>query len=336
MNATRQKLITVVAAALALGASGSLAQMGYEACSLEWLVARADVVVRASVASVTHSTLDGDAGWLTVTLKVHETLKGPPAESQAFSQHSLGFEPLYGAWKDAQREQLWFLVRKQKQEDASRATPAKSSDSSRQPLEFWRLLRLGPAVPAEKAFTKLPPPIFAMSLELLDKPQDILAAARRAATEGNAGQPVRQHLISLPRDVMQRSGSSGDANHLVLPVDSYLESTARRLINSPAALLPAPGDSSAQHGDVGNAQAMARARESEKDWLRAEGVKALRYFKSDQNVGILKLLLKDEAWRIDISPEGDTRNVYFIRKEAYTILREWGIKVAKPALDAPP
>src|ERR1039458_8698291 len=110
--------ITAVGAALARAPTGSLAQMGYEACSLEWLVARADVVARASVASVTRSTLDGDPGWVTVTLKVQETLKGAPAESRAFNEHSLLFEPVYGAWKDAQREQLWFLVRKQKREDA--------------------------------------------------------------------------------------------------------------------------------------------------------------------------------------------------------------------------
>ena len=227
-------------------------------------------------------------------------------------------------------------MRKQKQEDAPRATPAKPSDSSRQPLAFWQLVRLGLALRAERRFTALPPPIFTMNLELLDRPQDILAAARRAATESNAGQPVRQHLISLPRDVMQRSGRSGDANSLVVPADSRLESAARRLIESPGALLPAPGDASAQDADAGKAQAVARARESEKDWLRAEGVKALRYFKSDEHVGILKSLLKHKAWRTDISPEGDTSNVYYIRKEAYTILREWGIKVAKPALDAPP
>ena len=87
---------------------------------------------------------------------------------------------------------------------------------------------------------------------------------------------------------------------------------------------------------MGKAQTMARFREAEKDRLSAEGVKALRYFKSNENAGILKALLKDKAWRIDISPEGDASNVYYIRKEAYTILREWGIKVAKPALDAPP
>ena len=125
-------------------------------------------------------------------------------------------------------------------------------------------------------------------------------------------------------------------NRLVVPVDARLESMARRLINSPAALVPAPGDSSAQDGDVGKAQTMARFREAEKDRLSAEGVKALRYFKSNENAGILKSLLKDKAWRINISPEGDASNVYYIRKEAYTILREWGIKVAKPALDAPP
>src|ERR1017187_5529602 len=125
-------------------------------------------------------------------------------------------------------------------------------------------------------------------------------------------------------------------NRLVVPVHARLESMARGVINSPAALVPTPGDSSAQDADTGKAQAMARFREAEKDRLSAEGVKALRYFKSNENAGILKSLLKDKAWRINISPEGDASNVYYIRKEAYTILREWGIKVAKPPLDAPP
>src|ERR1035441_8469960 len=125
-------------------------------------------------------------------------------------------------------------------------------------------------------------------------------------------------------------------NRLVVPVHARLESMARGLINSPAALVPAPGDSSAQDGDVGKAQTMARFREAEKDRLSAEGVKALRYFKSNENAGILKALLKDKAWRIDISPEGDASNVYVMVKEAYTIMKKWGIKVAKPALDARP
>ena len=56
-----------------------------------------------------------------------------------------------------------------------------------------------------------------MNLEVLERPEAILGAARAAtALTGKRGQ-VQGHNLSLPHEVMQRSGRSGDANHLIVP-----------------------------------------------------------------------------------------------------------------------
>jgi hypothetical protein len=73
---------------------------------------------------------------------------------------------------------------------------------------------------------------------------------------------------------------------------------------------------------------------SENFSTRAEGARALRYFKSDENVARVKPLLKDPGRYIrEHAEEGKgSEAVYVVRYAAYETLKAWGIDVEKPVL----
>jgi hypothetical protein len=301
--------IAVVAVAWSLTSSQAFAQMGYQACTLEWLVADSDVVVRASVARVVPEVRD------TVTLKVHETLKGDGARTLTIDDQNLAFCKIYEGWRNAGREQLWFLVRSEGRGDGEDAKA--DGVAGRHRLTpyggGWSVIRLGPAVPDERGHVSIPPPIFTMRLDVLQRPADILDAARASARGGGERGRVRGHDIELPRGVMQRSGKSGDANSLRVPVDPRLEKLGRRLVESA--------------GDF-----LTKAELPDKDRLRFEGVRALRHFPSEKNVVLLKSMLDDPAFSIHLCPDGTEEKVYDIREAAYESLHSWGIVLDKPVL----
>ena len=77
---------------LLAGSGVSHAQMGYTQASIEWLVADSDVVVRASVVDVSPGRPDREREelvWRTITVDVHETLKGSPRKRLDFAFLSL-------------------------------------------------------------------------------------------------------------------------------------------------------------------------------------------------------------------------------------------------------
>ncbi len=320
--------LAVAAFAWALIPSPASAQMGYQACSLDWLVADSDVVVRASVSQVKRVPIPNPnpkmyqepEDRITVTLKVHETLKGVRAESLEFTEEILGYFRVYDGWKEAAREQLWFLVRDTEREGDAEPEAGIAPRLRLKPYGGgWSVVRLGPPVPEEKGFVAMPPPIFSMDLSVLEKPNDILDAARAAAAEGGKRGRVQGHDLDLPRGVMQRSGRSGDANSLRVPVDRRLETLAHRLIESPRDFL-------------------AGAERAYADQLRLEGIGALRHFSSEKNVALLKPLLGDPAWSIHVDPDGkEEESIRPPRSGPYETLRSWGIAVDKPVLreDAP-
>lgn len=305
------------------------AQMGYTADTLEALVAGSTVVVRATVAEVERGPVVDQRGPAKIVLNIVETLKGPAAKTFTFHRNLLGSYHVYEGWRRAGREGLWFFV----PEADPRRLDAKGPGPDR-PLVYWNVIRLGPAVAEEKGFVPGPPPIFTMDLTVLDRPDDILKAARAAAREGSA----EITGIDVPRGIMQRSGRSGDANSLGVPVDRRLEALARRLIMAPGEILssdglPPPKDDAERKFRENWQRGMEAS-------LRREGVTALRPFKSDANIALLRPLLDDPAsWR-RTRYEGDLTidlgREYYVRKAAYEVLREWGVAVAKPVIDEPP
>ena len=76
--------------------------------------------------------------------------------------------------------------------------------------------------------------------------------------------------------------------------------------------------------------------------LRTEAISALRSFKSDENIALLKTLLKDEARvKSSDSDTGKTTWFYSIRSAAAALLTEWEVKfeapiLTEPALEDPP
>ena len=81
-----------------------------------------------------------------------------------------------------------------------------------------------------------------------------------------------------------------------------------------------------------------RARDycrSESYRRREEGVRALRYFKSDENIARVKRLLNDPGWAYLYHAQenkGIEVRIYGVRQEAYRTLRVWGIDVEMPVI----
>jgi hypothetical protein len=223
----RSLLVLAALVSLFLAASAS-AQVGYNPPSLDWLVVRSDRIVRASVKEIARGKPDGQWVWLTVTLDVHATLKGEQARTLTCATHTLTFDKRWDEWKEAKREQLWFLIPPEKPVERGEQANA---------LHLLQLIRLGPPVPAEGRFTSLPPPIFTMDLKVLEDPNEVLRSVQNAVVAKGEGNPPHSHPLWLPRRVMQRSGRSGDANHLTVPINPRLEKLARQLIQSPGDVL---------------------------------------------------------------------------------------------------
>ena len=256
------------------------------------------------------------------------TLKGGHAESLVFIERILASYEVYEGWRDDGREQLWFLVRHKErasEDDAKEAGPS-HGDRLRPYGGGWSVIRLGPSVPEERGFTPLPPPIQTMNLKVLKKPEDILKAARAAVAGAGKRGRTRNHAVDLPRGIMQATGTSGDATRLIVPIDPRLEATARHWIESPE-------DIPLRLGVV---ESREEAMRFYSGLLRLEGVRALRHFKSDENVAILKGLLDDPAFWHQTGEEHDrvgiTEKVYYVRRAAFETLREWGVEVESPVL----
>lgn len=68
---------------------------------------------------------------------------------------------------------------------------------------------------------------------------------------------------------------------------------------------------------------------------REEGVRALRYFKSEDNISRVKMLLDDSGWAYLYHAQennGIEVRIYGVRREAYRTLTSWGIKVEMPMI----
>jgi len=122
---------------------------------------------------------------------------------------------------------------------------------------------------------------------------------------------------------------------LAVPVVPSLETIARRLIKSPEDFLRPTQDLTAQ--TESERQLQANALEGRRNLLRAEGIAALRYFKSKQNIALLESLLNNPASMIEHHRDdrSDVKRVYYIRKVGYETLRKWGAEVHKPLLEEP-
>ena len=341
-----------------LGSREATAQIGMTAKSMEWQVARSDVVIRATITKVVRDKPRRETDQLVdirVTLKVLETLKGKKSESITYLTDTMKDWRIYEAWRDARLEFIVFLVRNKdfRVEDKSPAFAA--SCPLRDFGDGWNLLRLGPPVPAEDGVLMFPGGIFDMKLNVAVTPDQILRSVRQAALFKQEITHPKSHDVRIPGFVMQWSGRSGDVNHIIMPIDSRLEFLARELIRIPGEILSKRGNSrykrkkDEEHHKIfakrlGAAKTHKHRRRIKSEWrrwtqlgmneLREEGAKALCYFKSNENIAMLKPLLHDHSVQSEIHNDY-SETVYYIRKAAYETLLRWSVKVKKLLLVVP-
>jgi len=146
---------------------------------------------------------------------------------------------------------------------------------------------------------------------LLHDPEAVIRAAKETVRRAPAA-VRRVHTVGLAVPRAAVTGTKWEeyyrtGGHLVLrvPVDERLEKRAHDYIRS------------------------------ESYPKREEGVRALRYFKSDANTARVKMLLNDPGWayvyRAQENKGGEVR-IYGVRQEAYRTLKSWGSDVEKPTI----
>jgi hypothetical protein len=150
--------------------------------------------------------------------------------------------------------------------------------------------------------------VWKSDLTLLRKPDAVIRAARETARRMPAGvRRIHTFGLKVPRELC--AGTQWEkyyhtSGHLVLsvPVDKQLEKRAQDYLRS------------------------------ESDLKRAEGVRALRHFKSDENVARIKTLLNDPGRVVRAQDTKGVEAFYVVRHEAYETLKAWEIDVEKPVL----
>lgn len=147
-------------------------------------------------------------------------------------------------------------------------------------------------------------------LTLLRDPDAVLRVAREVVRRTPAAvRRLHNFGLVVPRETVvgtkkwEEYYATGGWLVLNVPVDGRLEMRARDAIRS-------------------------------KDYLRREeGGRALRYFKSDENIVRVKALLDDPGWSYRHHPqenEGVEVRFYGVRQEAYRTLKSWGVSADRP------
>jgi hypothetical protein len=143
-------------------------------------------------------------------------------------------------------------------------------------------------------------------LKFLRKPEDVIRIARETVRRMPGVRRTFGVRIMLHYDAIGNTQWAG--NHglgVIVPVDDRLEMRAHEYICSDDSI------------------------------RRSDGIKALRFFKSDENIARLKTLLDDPDTgylRHPVNNMGVEVRQYSVRKEAFETLEQWGVKVKKPII----
>lgn len=314
--------------------------------SVELRVAQAEFVVRGTIANLSRTVLCLPGGYVTnsmwsdgverfygtqmpdgivsytIAVKVDEVIKGPRRTTTEFVAHTSVRDDRFEHWAARRASFLCF------------GNASMPEALTNKPLAFlWNAISLGPPFAGEQTIKGMVdfPPVFSMDFACLDDPEEILARARQFAKRKGASAEV--HVFENPP--LPASRHELLWTRLAVPVVPSLEAIARRLIKSPEDFLRPTQDLTAQ--TEGERQSQANALEGRRDVLRAEGIAALRYFKSKKNIALLKPLLNDPASMIEHHRDdrSDVKRVYYIRKVGYETLGKWGVEVHKPLLEEP-
>ena len=142
---------------------------------------------------------------------------------------------------------------------------------------------------------------------LLREPETVIRAAKEALRRiSPAVKRIHTFGLDVPRELIAKT--RWDKYHgliLNVPVDEQLEKRALKYIRS----------------------------ESYRE--REDGVRALRYFKSDENATQLKAMLNDPGWaylRHAQDNNGVEVRIYGVRDATYKTLKSWGVDVDMPTI----
>src|ERR1051326_8922026 len=238
--------------------------------SIELRMAEAQFVVRGTISHLTRTVLepppDGEVLY-TITVKVDEVIKGPRRTTAEFIAKSRFLRGEFERWAARRVSFLCF---------GHVPTAETNNDILPQP---WDAIDLGPRLPGDQLIKGLVdfPPILSMDFLCLDDPKEILPRVRRGLKEKSTEIRVFEHP-PLPAG---RLFSFWE--RLAVPVVPSLELIARRLIKSPEEFVRTK-DPALNHLDKASREKM---QEGLRQLARADGVAALRSFKSKQNIALL-------------------------------------------------
>lgn len=261
----------------------------------------------------------------TVEVRVEEVLKGMPPQPAEFSEETAGFDERIEHWREERTSFLWFIGGTQTVR--SYTSQGRSESYTNMPVGGWRHLRLGEAVPREEWFGAQDP-IFSMDFTCLTNADEILSRARQFSQEHSG--PLKTHVFEAP-PVKGCELPRYFWMALAVPILPSLETTARRFIRSPEDFL-------VETPEWARTNAAMKA-----DWLKStfcmQGIKALRYFKSAENIELIKPFLTDPmATDMEVASGeriGKIDRHYPMRALAYEVLRSWDFAVPEPVLEEP-
>ena len=152
--------------------------------------------------------------------------------------------------------------------------------------------------------------VLTVDFTLLRKADAVVRMAKEAARRMPGVTRISTFDLTVPRETVAGTKwtdyyCTGGYLTLQVPIDNRLEKRAHEFVHS------------------------------DNYMRRGEGARALRYFKSDENVARVKSLLDDQEWAYGLRAEenkGLEVRIYGVRKQAYETLEYWGVKAERPLI----
>ena len=264
--------------------------------SIDLIIADSDTVVRGRVIAVVRDTGKGSVIYETAKVKVTETLKGPKRDEIILLTRHTGRENIPSQWREEGVEMLFCVVKGERYKD----------NDKRYAESEWTVRYRWGRLSAFRLNDKPERGVFTTDFKVLTKADDIMKAARQAASASTRKKKLLEHRVDVPGATeAHKKLYAGSSVYLVVPVDERLEKQAKKWLKSTDFM------------------------------LRYEGARALRHFKTDENIPLLKGLLSDPGYTVRTYSKTDRRRVYSVRKEAYEALTEWGVQIDKPVIEEP-
>jgi hypothetical protein len=269
--------------------------------SLALMVADSDMVVRGVVTAI---EADGKEPRTKVSVAVAETFKGTKQKQLDLILPRDVPELLEGS-RDAKRDILLCAVKAGKDFHLAQA----KADADRIPWTIRKTYGSRFCVfsldnlskPKEKP-RRAEARAFTLDFRILLSREAILEEAAAAARDIIVERKKRVHLDAPATSELHRAFWGGGAVALAVPLSRGTEKVAQRWAGSDDAL------------------------------DRANAVAVLRYFKSDDNIALLKKLLQDPAESSSIRG-GFLIKSYYLRRSAFDILRNWKVEVREPVFE---